>query len=180
MGVAVRGRWPLMLRTGWVVVRRITWGVAVGGVVTLPGKLPTTHPDLEGTRMAKFMLIKIGLMAEITDADVLRDAALKHFDTADITSDDHPDTADWHASEVGQEERRQITTEDKAALEHLFEHAKAKELLGGLLDGVPGAKTAGMSSTVVELEGTALREAREAWGKHVGIPWLADALESQD
>ena len=25
MGVAVRGRWPLMQRTGWVVVRRITW-----------------------------------------------------------------------------------------------------------------------------------------------------------
>jgi hypothetical protein len=24
MGVAVRGRWPLMLRTGWVVVRRMT------------------------------------------------------------------------------------------------------------------------------------------------------------
>ena len=22
---AVRGRWPLVLRTGWVVVRRITW-----------------------------------------------------------------------------------------------------------------------------------------------------------
>jgi hypothetical protein len=32
-----------MLRTGWVVVRRITWGVAVGWVVTLPGKLSTTH-----------------------------------------------------------------------------------------------------------------------------------------
>ena len=25
MGAAVRGRWPLMLSTGWVVVRRITW-----------------------------------------------------------------------------------------------------------------------------------------------------------
>ena len=24
MGAAVRGRWPLMLRTGWVVVRRMT------------------------------------------------------------------------------------------------------------------------------------------------------------
>jgi hypothetical protein len=33
--------------------------------------------------MAKFMLIKISLMAEITDADALRDAALQHFDTAD-------------------------------------------------------------------------------------------------
>jgi hypothetical protein len=49
--------------------------------------------------MVKFMLIKIGLLAEITDAGALREAALKHFDTADITSDDHPDTADWHASE---------------------------------------------------------------------------------
>jgi hypothetical protein len=75
-------------------------GVAVGGVVTLPGKLSIANPYLEG-RMAKFMLIKIGIMAEITDADVLRDAALKKFDAADITSDDCPDSADWHASEVG-------------------------------------------------------------------------------
>jgi hypothetical protein len=40
--------------------------------------------------MAKFMYIRFGLMAEITDADALRDAALKKFDAADITSDDHP------------------------------------------------------------------------------------------
>ena len=66
--------------------------------------------------MAKFMLIKISLMAEITDACALRDAALKNFDTADITSDDHPDSADWHASEEGQEQRREIATEDNAAL----------------------------------------------------------------
>ena len=66
--------------------------------------------------MAKFMLIKIGLMAEITDADTLRDAALKDFDAADITSPDHPDTADWHASEEGQEKRRQIATQDMDAL----------------------------------------------------------------
>ena len=123
--------------------------------------------------MAKFMLIKISLMAEITDAGALREAALKKFDAADMTSDDHPDTADWHASEEGQEERRQIVTEDKAALEHLVDPAKAKELL----DGVPGAKEAGLSSTVVELEGTMRREAHEAWGKLDGIPWLADALE---
>ena len=126
--------------------------------------------------MAKFMLIKISLMAEITDADALREAALKHFDTADITSDDHPESADWHASEVGQEERRQIATEDKGALERLVDPAKAKELL----DGVPGAKEAGLSSMVVELEGTTRREAHEAWGKLDGIPWLADALESAD
>ena len=34
--------------------------------------------------MAKFMLIKISLMAEITDADALREAALKNFDAADM------------------------------------------------------------------------------------------------
>jgi hypothetical protein len=126
--------------------------------------------------MAKFMLIKISLMAEITDADALRDAALKKFDTADMTSDDHPDTADWHASEEGQEDRRQIATEDNTALHSFVDMTKAKELL----DGVPGAKTAGLSSMVVELEGTTRREAHEAWGKLAGIPWLADALESAD
>jgi hypothetical protein len=52
--------------------------------------------------MAKFMLVKFSLIAEITDADALREAALKKFDTADMTSDDYPDTADWHASEEGQ------------------------------------------------------------------------------
>ena len=126
--------------------------------------------------MAKFMLIKISLMAEITDADALRDAALKHFDTADMTSDDHPDSADWHASEEGQEDRRQIATEDNTALHALVDMTKAKELL----DGVPGAKAAGLSSMVLELEGTTKREAHEAWGKLAGIPWLAEALESAD
>jgi len=130
--------------------------------------------------MAKFMLIKIGLMAEITDAGALRDAALKHFDAADITSDDHPDTADWHASEEGQQDRREIATEDNTALHHLFDPGKVRRLLGGLLDGVPGAKAAGMSSMVVDLEGTTLREARDAWGKREGIPWLADLPESAD
>jgi hypothetical protein len=126
--------------------------------------------------MAKFVLIKISIMAEITDADALRDAALKKFDADDITSDDYPDTADWHASEVGQEDRRLIATEDKTALHAFVDMTKAKELL----DGVPGAKTAGLSSMVVELEGTTKREARDDWGKREGIPWLADALESED
>jgi hypothetical protein len=49
--------------------------------------------------MAKFMFVKFSLMAEITDADALREAALKKFDANDSTSDDYPDTADWHASE---------------------------------------------------------------------------------
>jgi hypothetical protein len=113
---------------------------------------------------------------EITDADALRDAALKNFDTADITSDDHPETADWHASEEGQQDRRLIATEDKTALHAFVDMTKVRELL----DGVPGAKAAGMSSMVVELEGTTQREARDAWGKLAGIPWLADALESAD
>jgi hypothetical protein len=86
--------------------------------------------------MAKFMLIKISFMAEITDAGALREAALKHFDTADITSDDHPDTADWHASEEGQQDRRLIATEDKTALHALVDWAKAREPL----DGVPGCQ----------------------------------------
>ena len=126
--------------------------------------------------MAKFMLIKISLMAEITDADALREAALKKFDAADITSDDYPDTADWHASEEGQEDRRLIATEDKTALTHFVDRAKARELL----DGVPGAKAATWCSQVDELEGTTQREARDAWGKREGIPWLADLPESAD
>jgi hypothetical protein len=126
--------------------------------------------------MAKFLLVKIGLMAEITDAGALREAALKKFDAADITSDDHPDSADWHASEVGQQDRREIATQDRDALGQFVDVTKAKELLVG----VPGAKTAGLSSMVVELEGTTLREARDAWGKREGIPWLADALEPED
>ncbi len=116
--------------------------------------------------MAKFILIKIGLMAEITDADALREAALKKFDANDRTSDDYPDTADWHASEEGQEWRRQVATEDKSALEALVDPKKAS----GLLDGVPGAKEANLMSMVVELEGATKREARDAWGKREGIP----------
>ena len=114
--------------------------------------------------MAKFVLIKISIMAEITDADALRDAALKKFDADDITSDDCPDTADWHASEVRQEDRRLIATEDKTALHAFVDTTKAKELL----DGVPGAKTAGLSSMVDELKGTTKREARDDWGKRRG------------
>jgi hypothetical protein len=126
--------------------------------------------------MAKFVLIKISLMAEITDADALREVALKNFDAADITSDDYPDTADWHASDVGQEDRRLIATEDKTALHAFVDMTKVRELL----DGVPGAKAAGMSSMVVELEGTTKREARDDWGKREGIPWLSDLPESAD
>src|ERR1700722_3371243 len=98
-------------------------------------------------------------MAEITDAGALREAALKHFDTADITSDDHPDTADWHASEEGQQDRRLIATDNKTALHALVDWAKAKELL----DGVPGAKASNLVNPHMdELEGTTQREARNA------------------
>ena len=92
--------------------------------------------------MAKFILIKIGLMAEITDADALREAALKKFDANDRTSDDYPDTADWHASEEGQEWRRQVATEDKDGTEPLVDPKKAC----GLLDGVPGVKVINLRS----------------------------------
>ena len=126
--------------------------------------------------MAKFMLIKISLMAEITDADALREATLKSFDDDDRTSPDYPETADWHASEEGQQERRQVATQDRDALNQLVDPAKAC----GLLDGVPGAKTAGVSAMVSELEGTTKREARAAWGEREGIPWLADLPESAD
>jgi hypothetical protein len=112
--------------------------------------------------MAKFMLIKIGLMAEITDTGELREAALEHFDTADTTSDDYPDTADWHASEVGQEDRRQIATEDKMALHELVDPAK----VNALLDGVPAAKALSMRLDVDELEGTTRREALRAMLRH--------------
>jgi hypothetical protein len=112
--------------------------------------------------MAKFMLFKIGLMAEITDAGALRDAALKRFDDGDQTSDDYPDTADWHASEVGQEDRRLIATQDKTALYHLVDPAKVY----ALLDDVPGAKALCLRSDVDELAGTTRREALGAFLRH--------------
>jgi hypothetical protein len=121
--------------------------------------------------MAKFMLVKFSLMAEITDADALREAALKKFDATDWTS------ADWHASEEGQEERRQVATQYRDALNQLVDPAKAC----GLLDGVPGVKTLiTLGSAVGELEGTTQREARDALAKREGMPWLADLPESAD
>jgi hypothetical protein len=121
--------------------------------------------------MAKFILVKISLMAEITDADALREAALKNFDAADITSDDHPDTADWHASEEGQEERRQVATRDLDALTQFVDPAKACEML----DGVPGIKAVPLGSAQSELEGTTQHEARDAWANREGITWWPDS-----
>jgi hypothetical protein len=119
--------------------------------------------------MAKFMLITIRLMAEITDADALRDAALKDFDTADMTSPDYPDTADWHASEEGQEKRRQIVTQDRDALNQFdVDPAKASELL----DGVPGVKAVLLGSRVED-------EARDAWAEREGITWWPEFRDAE-
>ena len=88
-------------------------------------------------------------MAEITDADALREAALKKFDDGDHTLDDYPDTADWHASEEGQEERRQVATQDVDALSQFvgFGLTEARWLLE-VIDGVPGVKAVPLGSSV--------------------------------
>ena len=126
--------------------------------------------------MAKFMFVKISLMAEITDADALREAALKDFDTADMTSPDHPDTADWHASEEGQEKRREIATGDRDALNQFdVDPAKASELL----DGVPGVKAVPLGSSVGPMEGTTQDEARDAWAEREGITWWPEARDAE-
>jgi hypothetical protein len=126
--------------------------------------------------MAKFMLVKFSLMVEITDAGALREAALKKFDADDSTYG-YPDSADWHASEAGQQERRQVAIQDRDALDQFVDPAKAC----GLLDGVPGVKTLmTVGSAVGELEGTTKREARDALAKREGMPWLADLPESAD
>jgi hypothetical protein len=130
--------------------------------------------------MAKFLLVKFSLMAEITDADALRDAALKKFDANDSTSDDHPDTADWHASEEGQEERRRVATQDVDALSQFvgFGLAEARRLLE-VIDGVPGVKAVPLSSSVGPLEGTTQDEARDAWAEHEGITWWPEARDAE-
>ena len=125
--------------------------------------------------MAKFMFVQFNLMAEITDADALREAALKKFDADDSTSDDYPDTADWHASEEGQEERRQVATRDRDALNQFVDPFKAS----GLLDGVPGVKAVILGSSVGELEGTTQHEARDAWAERKGITWWPEARDAE-
>ena len=123
--------------------------------------------------MAKFMFVKFSLLAEITDADTLREAALKKFDANDSTSDDYPDTADWHASEEGQEERRLVATQDMDALSQFVDPAKAS----GLLDGVPGIKAVILGSG--NLEGTTQDEARDAWAEREGITWWPEARDAE-
>ena len=125
--------------------------------------------------MAKFILVRFNLMAEITDAGALRDAALKKFDADDTTSDDYPDTADWHASEVGQEERRQVATQDTDALNQFVDPFKAS----GLLDGVPGVKAVPLGSSVRELEGTTQDEVRDAYAEREGITWWPEARDAE-
>ena len=125
--------------------------------------------------MAKFMFVTFSLMAEITDTDALREAALKKFDAADMTTDDYPDTAGWHASEEGQEERRQVATQDRDALNRFVDPAKAS----GVLDGVPGVKAVILGSSVGELEGTTQHEARDAWAEREGITWWPEARDAE-
>ena len=125
--------------------------------------------------MAKFMFIKFSFMAEITDADALREAALKKFDDSDQTSDDYPDTADWHASEEGQEERRLVATQDVDALNQFVNPFKAFELL----DGVPGVKVVPLGSGVGPMEGTTQDEARDAWAEREGITWWPEARDAE-
>ena len=130
--------------------------------------------------MAKFMLVKFSLITEITDADALREAALKKFDAADMTTDDYPDTADWHASEEGQEERRQVATQDVDALSQFvgFGQAEARRLLE-VIDGVPGVKAVPLGSSVGPLEGTTQDEARDAWAEREGITWWPEARDAE-
>jgi hypothetical protein len=125
--------------------------------------------------MAKFVFVKFSLMAEITDADALRDAALKKFDANDSTSDDYPDTADWHASEQGQEERSQAATQDWDALNQFVDPFKAS----GLLDGVPGVKVVPLGSSVGPLESTTQDEARDAFAEREGITWWSEARDAE-
>ena len=125
--------------------------------------------------MAKFVFVKFSLMAEITDANALREAALEKFDTNDSTTDDYPDTADWHASEVGQEERRHVATQDTDALNQFVDPFKAS----GLLDGVPGVKAAPLGSSVGPLEGTTQDEVRDAYAEREGITWWPEARDAE-
>ena len=125
--------------------------------------------------MSKFMLVKFSLMVEITDADALRDAALKRFDADDMTTDDYPDTADWHASEEGQQHRRQVATQDTDALNQFVDPFKAC----GLPDGVPGIKVVAPGSSCGELEGTTQAEAHDAWAEREGIPWWREARDAE-
>ena len=122
----------------------------------------------------------IAALAEITDAGALREAALKKFDANDSTTDDYPDTADWHASEQGQEERRQIATQDVDALSQFvgFGLAEARRLLE-VIDGVPGVKAVPLGSSVGPLEGTTHDEARDAWAEREGITWWPEARDAE-
>jgi hypothetical protein len=125
--------------------------------------------------MSKFMLVKFSLMVEITDADALRDAALTKFDANDMTTDDYPDTADWHASEEGQQHRRQVATQDTDALNQFVDPFKAC----GLLDGVPGIKVVAPGSSCGELEGTTQAEAHDAWAERDGITWWPEFRDAE-
>jgi len=130
--------------------------------------------------MATFMLVKFSFMVEVTDAGALRDAALEKFDAADTTSDDYPDTADWHASEEGQQERRQVATQDVDALSQCvgMGMVEARRLLE-VIDGVPGVKAVPLGSSVGPLEGTTQGEVRDAWAEREGITWWPEVRDAE-
>ena len=75
----------------------------------------------------------------------------------------------------GQEERRQVATQDRDALTQFVDPAKAS----GLLDGVPGLKVVILGSSVGELEGTTQDEARDAWANRKGITWWPEARDAE-
>ena len=97
-----------------------------------------------------------------------------------MTSGDHPDTADWHASEEGQEERRQVATQDVDALTQFvgMGQAEARRLLEAI-DGVPGVKAVPLASSVGPMEGTTQDEARDAWAEREGITWWPEARDAE-
>ena len=130
--------------------------------------------------MAKFVLVKFSFVAEITDADALREAALMKFDASDSTSEDYPDTAGWHASQEGQQERRQVATQDVDALSQYVDMgmAEARRLLEAI-DAVPGVRAAPLGSSVGPLEGTTQDQARDAWAEREGITWWPEARDAE-
>ena len=98
----------------------------------------------------------------------------------DSTSDDYPDTADWHASQEGQQQRRQIATQEAVALNQFVDPFKACELLDReMFDGVPGIKVLPLGSGAGELGGTTRDEAREAWAEREGITWWREARDAE-
>ena len=86
----------------------------------------------------------------------------------------------WHASEEGQEERRQVATQDVDALTQCVGvgMAEARRLLE-VIDGVPGVKAVPLGSSVGPLDGTTEDEVRDAWAEREGITWWPEARHAE-